>query len=85
LVSTAIISAQSQKDSTPADLMAEAAHAIEKGNAHWAEGWGKRDAAMVSAIFAEDGVQLSLSGKVIKGRQEIWSVRRPPWRASIPA
>ena len=53
------------------DELAEARSAIEKGNAQWSEGWLKRDAAMVSAIFLEDGVQLTLSGKVIKGRQQI--------------
>jgi hypothetical protein len=26
---------------------------------------------MVSEIFAEDGVQLALNGKIIKGRQQI--------------
>lgn len=54
-----------------ADASAEAKSAIEKGNAQWSEGWFKRDAGMVSAIFAEDGVQLTLSGKVVKGRQQI--------------
>src|SRR5258705_12351653 len=53
------------------DALAEAKNAIEKGNAQWSDGWFKRDAAMVSAIFAEDGVQLTLSGKVFKGRQQI--------------
>lgn len=53
------------------DQLAEAKIAIEKGNAQWSEGWLKRDAVMVSAIFAEDGVQLTLSGKVIKGPQQI--------------
>lgn len=53
------------------EALAEAKSAIEKGNAQWSEGWFKRDAAMVSAIFAEDGVQLALSGKVFKGRQQI--------------
>lgn len=54
-----------------ADVLAEARSAIDKGNAQWSEGWFKRDAAMVSAIFADDGVQLTLSGKVVKGRQQI--------------
>ena len=56
---------------TFADELAEAKSAIEKGNAQWSEGWFKRDAKMVSLIFAEDGVQLTLSGKVVKGRQQI--------------
>lgn len=45
--------------------------AIDKGNAQWAAGWATRDGAMVAAIFADDGVQLSGTGKVIKGRRLI--------------
>jgi hypothetical protein len=45
--------------------------AIDKGNAQWSEGWAKGDAAMVAAIFADDGVQLAGSGKIIKGPQQI--------------
>jgi uncharacterized protein (TIGR02246 family) len=54
-----------------ADRLSEAKGAIAKGNSQWSEGWFKRDAKMVSLIFAEDGVQLTLSGKVVKGRQQI--------------
>jgi len=53
------------------EALAEVRRAIEKGNAQWAEGWKKGDAAMVAAIFAEDGVQLSGSGKIFKGPQQI--------------
>jgi len=56
---------------TTGDELAEAKSSIEKGNAQWSEGWFKRDPKMVSLIFAEDGVQLTLSGKVVKGRQQI--------------
>ncbi len=31
---------------------------------------------MVSAIFEDDGIQLSLSGRVIKGRQQILQVQK---------
>ncbi|MEP6945941.1 MAG: SgcJ/EcaC family oxidoreductase [Acidobacteriota bacterium] len=53
------------------DKLADAKRAIEKGNAQWSEGWLKGDAAMVAAIFSDDGVQLAGSGKIIKGRQQI--------------
>src|SRR5437667_2554980 len=52
-------------------LAAEAREAINKGNAQWIEGWKKSDAALVASIFADDGVQLAGSGKIIKGREEI--------------
>lgn len=45
--------------------------AIDKGNAQWSEGWAKGDAAMVAAIFADDGVQLGGNGKIFKGPQQI--------------
>jgi uncharacterized protein (TIGR02246 family) len=66
------------------DQSAEAKIAIEKGNAQWSEGWFKRDAAMVSAIFAEDGVQLTLSGKVIKGRQQIMERQKAAMEGADP-
>ena len=53
------------------EALAAVRKAIDKGNAQWSEGWAKGDAAMVAAIFAEDGVQLTSSGKVIKGREQI--------------
>ena len=56
----------------PADpALAAVRKAIDEGNAQWSEGWVKGDAAMVAAIFAEDGVQLAGNGKVIKGRKQI--------------
>lgn len=56
---------------SPDPALAAVRSAIDKGNAQWAEGWLKGDAAMVAAIFAPDGVQLSGSGKVIKGIEQI--------------
>lgn len=53
------------------ETLADVRRAIDKGNARWVEGWEKGDAAMLAAIFADDGVQLSGSGKVFKGRQQI--------------
>lgn len=53
------------------DALAEVRRAIDKGNAQWSEGWARGDAAMVAAIFADDGVQLAGNGKLIKGRQQI--------------
>ncbi|MEP6912534.1 MAG: SgcJ/EcaC family oxidoreductase [bacterium] len=58
-------------EAASSDLLAEAKRAIDKGNAQWIEAWAKGDSTMVSAIFADDGVLLSGSGKVIKGRQQI--------------
>jgi uncharacterized protein (TIGR02246 family) len=53
------------------ESLADVRRAIDRGNAQWSEGWAKGDAAMVAAIFADDGVQLSGSGKIFKGPKEI--------------
>jgi uncharacterized protein (TIGR02246 family) len=53
------------------DALADVRRAIDKGNAQWSEGWAKGEAAMVAAIFADDGVQLTGSGKMFKGPQQI--------------
>ncbi|MEA2602212.1 MAG: hypothetical protein QOF89_3204 [Acidobacteriota bacterium] len=53
------------------EAMAAVRRAIDQGNAQWSEGWAKGDAAMVAAIFAEDGVQLAGNGKIFKGREQI--------------
>jgi uncharacterized protein (TIGR02246 family) len=66
------------------DALAEARSAIEKGNAQWSEGWAKGDAAMVASIFAEDGVQLSGSGKLIKGRQQIMERQKTAMAGADP-
>jgi uncharacterized protein (TIGR02246 family) len=54
-----------------AETLADVKRAIDRGNAQWSEGWLKGDAAMVAAIFADDGVQLSGNGKIFKGPQQI--------------
>jgi uncharacterized protein (TIGR02246 family) len=66
--------ANARKQTTAANdsaALADVRRAIDKGNAQWSEGWAKGDAAMVAAIFADDGVQLAGSGKLVKGRQQI--------------
>jgi len=59
-----------------ADTLEDVKRAIEKGNAQWSEGWAKGDAAMVAAIFADDGVQLADDGKIIRDRSRSWSGKR---------
>src|SRR5580765_3868611 len=59
------------QDAADPDILAKAKLAIERGNAQWSEGWAKGDAAMVAAIFTEDGIQLEAGGKIIKGRKQI--------------
>jgi uncharacterized protein (TIGR02246 family) len=58
------------------ETYAEAKRAIDKGNAQWVEAWEKGDPQMLAAIFTEDGVMLSQSGKVFKGRQQILERQR---------
>jgi uncharacterized protein (TIGR02246 family) len=75
LMAVSMVSAQA-KDQTAAPsesekALAEVRSAIDKGNAQWSEGWAKGDAAMVAAIFADDGVQLAGNGKIFKGQQQI--------------
>ena len=53
------------------NVLADVKRAIDKGNAQWSEGWAKGEAAMVAAIFADDGVQLTGNGKIFKGPQQI--------------
>src|SRR5690348_15590371 len=52
-------------------FLKEAKDAIAKANAQWAAGWKERNAEKVAAVFAEDGVQLSQNGSLIKGRKQI--------------
>jgi uncharacterized protein (TIGR02246 family) len=66
------------------DAVAEVRRAIDKGNAQWSEGWAKGDAAMVAAIFAEDGVQLAGNGKLIKGRQLIMERQKIAMQGADP-
>ncbi len=65
--------AQTKNQPAPAktETLEDVRRAIDKGNAQWSEGWAKRNPEMVAAIFAEDGVQLAGSGKIITGRKEI--------------
>ena len=58
--------------------------AIDAGNKQWSDGWFKRDAAMVAAIFAPDGVQLTTSGKVIKGPAAIRERQRAAMESGDP-
>ncbi|MGH9820073.1 MAG: YybH family protein, partial [Pyrinomonadaceae bacterium] len=44
----------------------------------------KGDAAMVAAVFAEDGVQLAGSGKIIKGRQQIMERQKAAMQGADP-
>ncbi|HSS79492.1 MAG TPA: SgcJ/EcaC family oxidoreductase [Thermoanaerobaculia bacterium] len=67
-----------------AEALADVRRAIDKGNAQWSEGWAKGDAAMVAAIFADDGVQLAGSGKLIKGRQQIMERQKAAMQGSDP-
>ena len=71
-------------DPSGAEALAAVRRAIDKGNAQWSEGWAKGDPAMVAAIFAEDGVQLSSSGKVIKGRQQILERQKAAMQGADP-
>jgi uncharacterized protein (TIGR02246 family) len=76
-ITTAIVSivfAQTQNqtaDPNVSEALVDVRRAIDKGNAQWSEGWAKGEAAMVAAIFADDGVQLAGNGKFFKGPQQI--------------
>src|SRR5256885_5807209 len=74
IVSVSIIFAQTQNQIAPPNASAallDVRRAIDKGNAHWSEGWAKGEAALVAALFADDGVQLTGNGKIFKGPQQI--------------
>ena len=66
------------------DNAAEARRAIDAGNRQWSEGWEKGDAAMVAAIFTEDGVQLAGNGRVIKGRAQILERQKTAMQGADP-
>src|ERR1700738_5190507 len=66
------------------ETLADVRRAIDKGNAQWSEGWAKGDAAMVAAIFADDGVQLTGSGKIFKGRQQIMERQKAAMQGADP-
>jgi uncharacterized protein (TIGR02246 family) len=67
-----------------AETLADVRRAIDRGNAQWAEGWAKGDAAMVAAIFADDGVQLAGNGKIIKGPQQIRDRQKAAMQGADP-
>lgn len=82
-----IVFAQSQKQAVmpgASDALADVRRAIDIGNKQWSEGWAKGDAAMVAAIFADDGVQLMSSGKIIKGRQQIMERQKAAMQSADP-
>jgi uncharacterized protein (TIGR02246 family) len=66
------------------ETLADVRQAIDKGNAQWSEGWAKGDAAMVASIFADDGVQLAGSGKIVKGRQQIMERQKAAMQGADP-
>jgi uncharacterized protein (TIGR02246 family) len=66
------------------EALADVRRAIDKGNAQWSEGWAKGDAAMVAAIFAEDGVQLAGNGKIFKGPQQILERQKAAMQGADP-
>ena len=68
---TSFAQAKAQPAPVQAGTLEDARRAIDKGNAQWSEGWAKREAALIASLFAEDGVQLLTSGKIIKGPKEI--------------
>jgi len=74
LVTVPIVFAQTQNQTAApnrSEALVDVRRAIDKGNAQWSEGWAKGDAAMVAALFADDGVQLAGNGKIFKGPQQI--------------
>jgi len=75
---------QTQSPPSASDLLSEAKQAIQKGNAQWSEGWKKGDATMVAAIFADDGVQLTSSGKILRGPQEIAERQKAAMQGADP-
>jgi uncharacterized protein (TIGR02246 family) len=66
------------------ETLEDVRRAIDKGNRQWSEGWAKGDAAMVAAIFADDGVQLAGNGKLFKGPQEIRDLQKATMQSVDP-
>ncbi len=71
LVAASSLAAAEPTPAPPDEALPAVRRAIDAGNAKWSEGWRRGDAAMVASLFAPDGVQLSGSGKVVKGPQQI--------------
>src|SRR5438094_10056976 len=61
----------------PSSALKEVRQAIDKGNAQWIDAWEKADAALLSRLFAEDGVLLGSNGKIFKGPQQILERQKP--------
>jgi len=87
LLSCTAVFAQKRSMIQPKDSAArynEAKAAIDKGNAEWVEGWRNGDAAKVARIFAPNGVQLSGSGKIIRGPKEIMARQKAGMAGADP-
>lgn len=87
LMVVSMVSAQTKETAAPSasdKALAEVRSAIDKGNAQWIEGWAKGDAAMVAAIFADDGVQLASSGKIFKGPKQIQERQKAGMQGADP-
>ncbi len=61
----------------PAVQRQEVRLAVAQGGGRWILGWQTHDAALVAALFADDGVELGRGGVVTRGRR---AVRALVWR-----
>ena len=87
LVVASIVFAQTKNQTavpSASDSLADVRRALDKGNARWSEGWKKGDAAMVAAIFADNGVMLAGSGKIFKGPQQIMERQKAAMQGADP-
>ena len=66
------ISVLAQPEDKNETALAEVRKAVDNGNAQWIEARDKADAAMISNLFAEEGILLGRNGKMFKGRQQIF-------------
>lgn len=55
----------------PAVQRQEARLAVGQGGGRWILGWQTHDAALVAALFADDGVELGRGGVITRGRRAI--------------
>src|SRR5229473_2614668 len=87
IMTVSIVFAQTQNQTTllsASEAWTDVRRAIDKGNAQWSEGWAKGAPAMVAAIFADDGVQLLGSGKILKGPQQIMERQKAAMQGADP-
>ena len=81
LIASSAVTWAEQKETaaspTPSSALKEVTQAIDKGNAQWIDAWDKADAALLSRLFAEDGVLLGRNGKIFKGPQQILERQKP--------